>query len=245
MKKIESARGDAEGRQLRAQASAAPHWPFGRLRAFSYDLIMVDVPTEQKMRSEKGERKSAQAQYGCMSIERAAALPVGDLAKRNAVLFLWWTWPRLLYGGDIACRFRDHDAGRSEAGLLIRRWGARYVTGGAWFKRTVAGKPAFGPGYRARSTCEPFLLATWGNPETPGGRRMRNVIESIVDNSIDGLRRQHSRKPDEAFAWCEQYMPGARRLELFSRQSRPGWDSWGLEAGKFDPVVHEDRSRAA
>ncbi len=26
----------------------------------------------------------------------------------------------------------------------------------------------------------------------------------------------------------------ARRLDLFSRESRPGWDAFGLEAGKFD-----------
>lgn len=213
-------------------------WPFAPLQQFSYDLVMVDVPTEHVMRSEKGEQKSAQAQYGCMSIDQAGELPVGDLAKRHGVLVLWWTWPRLLYGGDLRKHFRDHDAERSEAGYLIKRWGARYVTGGAWFKRTVTGKPAFGPGYRLRSTCEPFLLATWGNPATPMGRRMRNVIESIEENAIDGLRRRHSEKPEEIFTWCEQYMPGARRADIFSRRNRPGWDSWGFEAGKFDPVVN-------
>lgn len=28
-----------------------------------------------------------------------------------------------------------------------------------------------------------------------------------------------------------------RRLDLFSRQSRPGWTAWGNEAGKFDKEV--------
>ncbi|NWG72780.1 MAG: DNA methyltransferase, partial [Parvularculaceae bacterium] len=41
----------------------------------------------------------------------------------------------------------------------------------------------------------------------------------------------------EAFAWCERWAGEVRRVELFSRQTRPGWDSWGFEAGKFDPVV--------
>jgi N6-adenosine-specific RNA methylase IME4 len=212
-------------------------WPFGPLKQFSYDFVMVDVPTECKMRSPKGEEKSPQAQYGCMPIEQAAAMPVGDLARDHAVLMLWWTWPRLLYGGDIARHFKDHRAARSEAGELIDAWGARYVTGGAWFKRTKHGKAAFGPGYRVRSTCEPFLLATFGNPHTPEGRRMRNVIDSIEENAFDGLRREHSSKPEEAFAWCERYMPGARFVEVFSRRSRPKWDTWGFEAGKFDPVV--------
>jgi N6-adenosine-specific RNA methylase IME4 len=218
-------------------AAGGVPWAFGALQPFSYDLVMVDVPTETKMRSPKGEKKTPQAQYGCMSIKQAAALPVGNLIKGTGVLFLWWTWPRLLYGGDIAVRFKDHKASRSEAGELIDAWGARYVTGGSWFKRTKNGLPAFGPGYRVRTTCEPFLLAIFGNPHTREGRRMRNVIESIEENAFDGLRREHSRKPEEAYAWCERYMPGARYAELFSRTSRPRWDTWGLEAGKFDPVV--------
>jgi len=212
-------------------------WSFGKLQQFGYDLIMVDVPTEHKMRSPKGEEKSAQAKYGCMSIEEAKRLPVGNLARGSAVLFLWWTWPRLLYSGDIAKHFKDHDARRSEAGELIHHWGARYVTGGAWFKRSKHGKPAFGTGYRARTTCEPFLLALFGNPATKGASRARNVIESIEENAFDGLRREHSRKPEEAYAWCERYIPNGRYCEVFSRRSRPGWDTWGHEAGKFDPVT--------
>ena len=56
-------------------------------------------------------------------------------------------------------------------------------------------------------------------------------------NLIEGVARAHSVKPEEAYRWCELYMPGARRVELFSRTSRPGWDTWGFEAGKFDATV--------
>lgn len=212
-------------------------WPFGALKPFSYDLAMVDPPWPTKMRSPKGEYKSAAAHYGMMSFEQIAALPIGELVSEHAVLMLWCTWPMILHGGDPDRHYAGADASRSRVGECIKAWGARYVTGGAWFKRSKTGKPAFGPGYRVRSTCEPFLLATFGNPDTPGGRRMRNVVESIEANAFDGLRREHSRKPEVAYAWCEQYMPQARRVEVFSRTSRPGWDTWGYEAGKFDPVV--------
>ena len=74
-------------------------------------------------------------------------------------------------------------------------------------------KLAFGTGYRLRCAGEPFLIATRGKPKT--SRRVRNVIE--------GPRRQHSRKPEEAFAAAEAMMPDARRIEVFSRQPRPGW----------------------
>jgi N6-adenosine-specific RNA methylase IME4 len=204
-----------------------PTWPFGPLKTFGYDLIMVDPPWPYKLRSQKGEAKSYAAHYGAMSFDDICALPVGDLASGHCILFMWATWPLILYGGDPERHYVDADASISMVGRVIKSWGFRYVTGGTWTKRTVTGKLSFGTGYRARSSCEPFLLGVMGSPLN--SRAERNVI--------DGLAREHSRKPEEAFAWCERYMPGARRLELFSRASRVGWDTWGLEAGKFDPVV--------
>lgn len=212
---------------MNAPAPAQASWPFGALKPFSYDLIMVDPPWPTQMRSPKGEKKSSVARYGAMSHDAIAALPVGALAQRHCLLFVWSVWPMLLYGGDPGRHYAGAAASRSRVGEAIEAWGFRYVSGGAWVKRTASGKLAFGTGYRVRSSCEPFLLCVTGNPLN--SRAERNVIE--------GLRREHSRKPDDAFAWCERYLPGARRAELFSRQSRPGWDTWGLEAGKFDPVV--------
>ena len=54
---------------------------------------------------------------------------------------------------------------------------------------------------------------------------------------IEGVVREHSRKPEEAYAVAEVYVPNARRLDLFSRQTRDGWDNWGNEATKFDEVA--------
>jgi len=181
-------------------------WPFGELRPLSYDLIMADPPWSFQFWSAKGEEKSAQAQYACMSIEDIKALPVSQLARGDALLWLWCTWPLL-----------------REAIETVESWGFKYVTGGAWAKRTKHGKAAFGTGYRLRSSCEPFLIGTIGNPETT--RSVRNLI--------DGLAREHSRKPDEAFTAADLLMPSAFRVELFSRQRRPGWDSWGNQKDIF------------
>lgn len=199
-------------------------WAFGALPMFGFDLIMADPPWEFRLWSEEGEAKSPQAQYQTMSPEAIAALPVGFLASGTCVLFLWCTWPMLLGGSNAQEPRAAADASFSPVGAVIKAWGFRYVTGGAWHKKTVHGRTAFGTGYRARSACEPFLLAVSGNPDT--SRAERNLIE--------GLAREHSRKPEAAYAWCERYLPGARRLDLFSRETRPGWTAWGHEAGKFD-----------
>lgn len=203
-------------------APARKPWPFAGLDAFSYDLIMADPPWRFELYSEKGEEKSPQAHYRTMSIEEIAGLRVRNLGRPSCVLWLWCTWPLL-----------------AQQMSIVEAWGFRYVTGGAWVKRTVNGHLAFGTGYRLRSACEPFLIGVSGNPET--ARDVRNVVEAQV--------REHSRKPDAAFHAAERLMlrglthegfqaetgRRCRLLELFSRERRAGWDTWGNEASKFTP----------
>jgi N6-adenosine-specific RNA methylase IME4 len=45
--------------------------------------------------------------------------------------------------------------------------------------------------------------------------------------------RQHSRKPDEVRRRIEAYASGPY-LEMFARETAPGWESWGNQVGKFD-----------
>ena len=55
-------------------------------------------------------------------------------------------------------------------------------------------------------------------------------------------RREHSRKPEEAYGRIERLLPGPY-LELFARHSRPGWDGFGNQPGLFDrgPVATRRR----
>ena len=186
------------------------NWPFGSLAPMSADLIMADPPWTFETYSAKGEGKSAQRHYKVMTTKDICALPVCELAKSDCLLWLWATWPML-----------------TDAMRVIDAWRFRYVTGGVWHKTTKTGKTAFGTGYRLRSASEPFLLATIGNPETT----------SSVRNVVVGKVREHSRKPEEGYVAAEALMPAAVRVEVFSRTNRPGWLSWGDEAGKFGEVA--------
>lgn len=187
-----------------------PLQQFIDLRPFGgFEMIMADPPWLYELRSEKGEEKAPQAQYACMTLDEIAALPVSALAADDAVLWLWATNPLL----------RD-------AFKIVDAWGFQFKTAGHWVKTTKNGKLNFGTGYILRCAGEPFLIATRGAPKTTKSTR----------SVITGRIREHSRKPEEAFAAAEKLMPDARRIEVFSRQKRPGWSNWGNEAEKFGSI---------
>lgn len=175
--------------------------------AGGFDLIMADPPWLYRNWSAAGTEKNAMAHYDCAPVDLIKGMPVQALAAENAVLWLWATNPML-----------------PQALEVVASWGFTFKTAGHWVKRTKHGKLAFGTGYILRSAGEPFLIGTRGAPRC--ARNVRSVIEGPI--------REHSRKPDEAFSAAEALIPTARRIELFSRQSRPGWVSWGNQAGKFD-----------
>lgn len=198
-------------------------WPFGRLARHAYDFAMIDPPWSFDLWSDKGAAKSPQAQYDCMSMEEICTLPVRQLFAERGALWLWCTWPLVAKG--------------LHAGVLAS-WGLHPITGGSWAKRTRTGKLRWGGGFVIRSTNEPFILAGMRDEHhRMRGRAVNNLIESIGAVTIDGLAREHSRKPDEAYYAAEQLTPGARRADVYSRQRRLGWDGYGRELDKFPAIT--------
>ena len=113
---------------------------------------------------------------------------------------------------------------------IAERWGFVYKTMGVWNKTTSAGKQAFGTGYILRTSHEPFIIATRGEPKT----------SRSVRSSFAAVRREHSRKPEMAYQIAEKLLPKGRRVEIFSRANRAGWSVWGDEVGKFDGEAPPD-----
>lgn len=193
-----------------------------------FGLIMADPPWSFDNWSYAGEEKNAKAQYACMAVEALAALPVESIAAPDCLLWLWATNPML-----------------PEAIGVLTAWGFTFKTAGTWIKRTTRGRIGFGTGYILRSSNEPFLIGTRGSPRTT--RSTRSVVATYDDGfhgmadswpkgsiTVEAVAREHSRKPDEAYAACEALMPEARRCELFARQQRPFWSAWGNEVNKFE-----------
>lgn len=153
-----------------------------------------------------GKSKSGESHYRTMPLDRIMALPVAALAAPDCALMMWATGPLL-----------------DRAILTAQAWGFSYKSHLVWRKTTINGKARMGCGFWARSMHETVVIATRGNPKA---LRLPSVI--------DGVAGAHSVKPVEFYDAVRKASPRAKRCDLFSRQTRPGFDGWGNEHGVLD-----------
>ena len=90
-----------------------------------------------------------------------------------------------------------------------------------WLKKNrKADSWFYGLGFWTRANAEVCLLATRGHPK----RQAANIHQFII-SPIEA----HSKKPDETRDKIVALMGDLPRVELFARQTPPGWDVWGNE----------------
>lgn len=171
-----------------------------------YDIILADPPWKFTSNSAKNPGKNAMAHYDCMPRAEIDALPVAEIAAKDALLLLWVTVPFL------------------DQGLVTAKaWGFKYVSEIMWAKDRI------GTGFWVRNRHEAVLICKRGKFPCPRPA-------PFPDSVIVGQQREHSRKPDrlhEMVADVEDWK-GLRKLEMFAREGRPGWDAWGNQTTKFD-----------
>ncbi|MEI6283380.1 MAG: MT-A70 family methyltransferase [Alphaproteobacteria bacterium] len=187
---------------------------FTGLQNGHYAAIAIDPPWKFKVRSVK--EKNRLPPYQTMAIAEIKALPVQALAAKDCFLFLWTTGPHLV-----------------ESLELMKGWGFAYSSlAFVWVKTNPNAGHLFydrksfhvGMGYTTRKNAEYCLL----------GRRGRPVrISKKVHELIISPRREHSRKPDEFYDRVVQFCDGPR-ADIFSREDRAGFDSFGDQSGKFN-----------
>lgn len=172
-----------------------------------YDLILADPPWKQS----KGGKKSTRPNSSGGRLD----YPVCDLNEieshirraaentdGNAVLFLWTIDKYLFAAQEIAerCGFKLH---------------ARMV----WNK--VTGIPA---AFTVRFGHE-YLLYMYKGKLRPVAKDQRGKVHTVFTEKS----RRHSEKPEAAFRIIEQLYPTERKIELYARRERAGWDCWGNE----------------
>lgn len=215
---------------VREKDDSSPAKSFTAIRPYGgARLIMADPPWRHLDWSTGGNKaKTPGHQYQTQSLAWIEALPVEVLAAHDCLLWLWATAPLLPQAIGVA-----------------QAWGFEFKTCGVWVKRTVHGKLAIGTGRRLRSSHEPFILAARGKP--PVATAVRSALVTYgrgaailndadpftsIGVTVEAVRREHSRKPDEAYEAARKCVEGPS-VELFARERREGWTVWGNETDKF------------
>ncbi len=149
---------------------------------------------------------AAAAHYPTMSTVALGSLPVIDYVTTNAVLFLWATNPLL-----------------KDALTVMDAWGFEYRTNLVWVKdQATYGKL----GFYAHGRHELLLIGVRGS--------CLPKADCLPDSVFTTAKGRHSEKPDDVYALIEQMYDGPY-LELFARQTRPTWVSFGNEVREQSP----------
>jgi N6-adenosine-specific RNA methylase IME4 len=180
-----------------------------------YRCIVADPPWTPTMSIINGPstgigapKGSPQRQYGTLGLDEIKELRIP--AAKQSHLYLWVLTQHTNWGHEVA-----------------EAWGFYVVTMLTWCK------PGLGVG-RFRCNTEHVLVCRRGNrignPFGQGGRHAQATDRTW----FQWPRGSHSEKPKEFMELVERISPEPR-LELFARNTRHGWDSWGNQV----PVASE------
>lgn len=172
--------------------------PFAELSP-PYSTIVADPPWPVRQPPKKfGGTGNADLPYSTMTVADIAAMPVGDIADDYCHLYLW-TVNRFV----------------PDTYEIMRAWGFRPSMLLTWCKEPIGQ----GPGREFASTTEFVLMGLKGS-------RAGYPPVRIDRNWWVWPRGAHSVKPAAFLDIVEQVSPGPY-VEMFARQPRLGWDSWG------------------
>lgn len=183
-------------------------------RGRRFGTILADPPWQFVNRTGKmAPEHKRLARYATMKTDAICELPVADYVADMSHLYLWV--PNALL---------------PEGLRVMEAWGFSYKSNIIWYKTRKDGGPdGRGVGFYFRNVTEILLFGVRGkNARTrEAGRRQVNIIPA--------RKREHSRKPDEAYDIIEACSPGPY-LELFARGTRKGWTAWGAQADAYEPT---------
>lgn len=163
-------------------------------------------------------RRGAEGYYPTMTMDDILAMPVKQLAEDDAHLYLWTTNAFMVEGHQVC-----------------KAWGFTPRTILTWAKgRVVKDRLSLqiGMGSYLRNVTEHVIFAVRGSLRC----NVKNVPTLLL-----APRSKHSQKPDEFFRLVETCSSGPY-LEIFARQKRHGWASWGNEIANDVEMPNAERS---
>jgi N6-adenosine-specific RNA methylase IME4 len=188
-----------------------PALPIGQ-----FSLIVADPPWSYNLRETDATHRG-RCPYPSMSDDEILALEIPTIATQQCYLLLWTT------NNHLPVAFK-----------CLNQWGFIAKALHTWVKTQKANpdKIKMGMGHYGRSSTEHFIVATKGNPPSWLSLGLTNIA-NVIHEPIS----EHSKKPEAFYNNVDRLWDalkdrvGGDRIELFARQSRTGWVSWGAEAG--------------
>lgn len=176
-----------------------------------FHTILADPPWRFANRTGKMAPEHRRlSRYGTMDLPQIKKLPVAQIVREPAHLYLWVPNALLPQGVEV-----------------LQAWGFTYKSNLVWHKvRKDGGSDGRGVGFYFRNVTELVLFGVRGNNARTlaPGRRQVNLIST--------QKREHSRKPDELYEVIEA-CSRAPFLEMFARDTREGWVGWGDQANDY------------
>lgn len=175
-----------------------------------YDLILADPPWKQSKGGKKAVRKNSsgkQLDYPTLdinSIKKHLKVATG-LTETNSIMFLW-TIDKYLF----------------DAEQLVKELGYKTHARMIWNK--ITGIPS---SFTIRYGHE-YLLYCYKGKLTPVAKNERGKIHTVFTEKA----KRHSQKPEVSYEIINRLYPNLRKLELYARTEREGYDCWGNEVTK-------------
>jgi len=173
----------------------------------SYELILSDPPWKQSKGGKKAVREKSSGEeldYPVISLEEIEGYlkSARDKSADNHILFLW-TIDKYLH----------------EAETIVKNLGYKLHARMIWNK--VTGIPA---AFTVRYGHE-YLLYCYYGKLIPVALEERGKIHTVFTEQV----KRHSQKPEISYEIINRLYPTQKKLEMFSRNKREGFDSWGNE----------------
>ena len=173
----------------------------------TYGLIYADPPWKQSKGGKKSVRENSSGKpldYPTCSLDKIKEhlRLATESTTENSILFLW-TIDKYLF----------------EAQQIAESLGYKLHARMIWDK--VTGIPA---AFTVRYGHE-YLLYMYKGKLTPVAKDERGKIHTVFRERVT----KHSKKPDIAYEIIERLYPDLKKLEMYARETRDGWDSFGNE----------------
>ena len=187
-----------------------------------YDVIVIDPPWNQGKTSKRGVRpnQTTKLDYKTLMFDEIKLLPVDKWSNEQSFIFLWVTNSKDKKTKTPIIRMGFE---------LLEHWGFTYYTTITWDKKT--GPCPFSPfqvstehvlfGYKGKVN---FNKASLGKMKT-----------CFTESSS-----AHSVKPNSFYQNINQHFLG-KKLDVFARQERAGFDGWGDEYKKLKTITKKPK----